>query len=142
MFKLHPTLAKDSVLLGSLPLCQVRLSRDSQFPWLLLIPIRAEITEIHQLGPEDRSQLMHESCTIAELMQQTIHPDKINTAAIGNVVPQLHVHVVGRYHNDPLWPKPIWGQLPAQPFAAADMATVRQQWQQRLSQLIEFEPAQ
>ncbi|WP_298445152.1 HIT domain-containing protein [uncultured Ferrimonas sp.] len=139
MFELNPTLGADSVLLGTLPLCQVRLSRDSQFPWLILVPMRADITEIHQLSHNDQQQLMHESCTVAALMEQHVHADKMNVAALGNVVSQLHVHHVARYQNDPCWPKPMWGQLPAQPYASEDLTEVTKVWQQRLAQLVEFE---
>ncbi|QIZ75685.1 HIT domain-containing protein [Ferrimonas lipolytica] len=141
MFELNSTLAADSVLLGTLPLCQVRLSRDSQFPWLLLVPMRKDISEIHQLEDTDQQQLIHESCTIAALMEQHVHPDKINVAAIGNMVAQLHLHHVARYHNDPCWPKPIWGQLPPLPYPIEDLKEITKLWQQRLNQLVEFEQA-
>ncbi|WP_028117330.1 HIT domain-containing protein [Ferrimonas senticii] len=141
MFQIHPTLDADTVLLGTLPLCQVRLSRDSQFPWLILVPMRADITEVHQLDSDDRMQLMEESCTIAAMLEQHTQADKINVAAIGNVVSQLHIHHVARFQTDPCWPKPIWGQLPMQPYDPATLSQTVDGWHQHLCQLVEFERA-
>lgn len=138
MFEIDPTLNADTVLLGSLPLCQVRLSRDSQYPWLLLVPSRNGITEIHQLQPDEQQSLWQESSQLAQLMEQSLHPDKLNIAAIGNVVSQLHIHHVARYRNDPCWPKPIWGQLAPIPYPNEDLTEIVAIWQQRLEQLRGF----
>ncbi|UTA46685.1 HIT family protein [Simiduia sp. 21SJ11W-1] len=113
MFSLHPQLAQDSLLLGRMRLCQVRLSLDANYPWCLLIPERANVTEIHHLSEQDRHLLMDESCRLAEVMVSVFDPKKINVAALGNMVPQLHMHHVARFEDDAAWPGPIWGRVPA-----------------------------
>lgn len=113
MFSLHPQLEKDSVLLGRMALCQVRLSLDATYPWCLLIPEREAITEIHHLNEQDRHLLMSESCLLAEVMVSLFNPKKINVAALGNMVPQLHVHHIARFEQDPAWPGPVWGKVPS-----------------------------
>ena len=117
MFSLHPQLAQDSVLLGHMALCQVRLSLDANYPWCLLVPEREAVTEIHHLVEEDRLQLMRESCQLAEVMVGLFDPKKINVAALGNMVPQLHVHHIARFADDPAWPGPVWGKVAAQSYA-------------------------
>lgn len=109
MFELHPQLARDTVVVGCLELCQVLLSRDSRYPWCILVPERENIQEIYQLEQRDKALLMDESCLLSELMTNLFAPDKMNVAALGNVVPQLHLHHVARFHNDQAWPAPIWG---------------------------------
>ncbi len=113
MFELDSRLKADNYLLGSWPLCEVLLSKDAHYPWCILVPRRENITETHHLGMEDRQQLLKESCHLAELMTSLFSPDKMNVAALGNVVPQLHVHHIARYHDDPAWPGPVWGAVPA-----------------------------
>ena len=112
-FTLHPTLKKDCIELGQLELCRVLLMNDSQFPWLILVPERENITEIHQLSADDQQQLMRESSYIAEQLATLYHADKMNIAALGNMVPQLHIHHVVRYKTDKAWPAPIWGKFDA-----------------------------
>ena len=118
-FQLHPRLAEDCFEVGHLLLSRVLMMNDSQFPWFILVPERAEIREIHQLDVADREQLMHESCSLAEALTVLYQPDKLNIAAIGNLVPQLHVHHVVRYQHDKAWPAPIWGKCPAEPYDEA-----------------------
>ncbi len=113
MFELHPQLQSDTVALGNFPLSLVLLSKDANYPWCLLVPRRTDMREIHHLEAEDRIQLMRESCHLAEVMVALFSPDKMNVAALGNQVPQLHLHHVARYTNDPAWPNPIWGVVPA-----------------------------
>lgn len=113
MFQLHAKLAEDTVLVGRLDLCLVLLHRDGQYPWCILVPQREDITEIHHLDLDDRQQLMVESCRLAEVMVDLFAPRKMNIAALGNMVPQLHLHHVARFAEDGAWPHPIWGRLPA-----------------------------
>jgi diadenosine tetraphosphate (Ap4A) HIT family hydrolase len=112
MFTLHPQLAADTIILGQLPLSLLLLHKDSQYPWCILVPQRENIREIFQLDDLDRQQLMSESCQLAEVMNQVFCPHKLNIAALGNLVPQLHLHHVARFEHDPTWPQPIWGRLP------------------------------
>src|SRR5690606_75719 len=115
-FSLHPRIEADSVRVGALPLCEVRLHRDGRYPWVVLVPRRPDIREIHELALADRRQLMDESCAVAEAMQRLFSADKMNVAALGNLVPQLHVHSVARFVGDDAWPAPIWGAHPMRPY--------------------------
>ncbi|MCF7970458.1 MAG: HIT domain-containing protein [Methylococcaceae bacterium] len=120
-FSLHPTLEKDCIELGRLALCRVLLMNDSQFPWLILVPERENIKEIHQLSSDDQQLLMHESCYVAENLAEYYQADKMNVAALGNMVPQLHIHHVVRYQKDKAWPTPIWGKFDALPYSEQDL---------------------
>jgi len=93
---------------------------DSQYPWFILVPRRSDIMEIHQLAEADRQQLLSESCLLAEKLVELYQPDKLNIAAIGNLVPQLHVHHVARYRTDKAWPAPIWGKFAPAPYQEQD----------------------
>lgn len=117
MFRLHPQLAQDCEILGRFELCHLLLMRDANYPWCILVPDREEITEIYQLSPEDQQQLMRESSLLACAMAKTFSADKMNVAALGNVVPQLHVHHIVRRRGDPAWPAPVWGRVPARPYS-------------------------
>ena len=112
-WSIDPQLQRDSVAIGDLPLCQVRLMNDANYPWLLLIPRRANVTELIDLGDADQALLMREVTQAVRALKTQTMCDKINVAAIGNVVAQLHVHVVARFRTDAAWPKPVWGHLPA-----------------------------
>lgn len=121
MFTLHPQLQQDSLTLGHFQLSRLLLSRDANYPWCILVPARTDVTEIHHLAIEDRQQLLVESCQLSEAMVDLFTPDKMNIAVLGNIVPQLHMHHVARYRNDPAWPGPIWGALPSQPYKDTDL---------------------
>ena len=124
MFKLHERLDKDCLLVGQFELCLLLISRDANYPWLILVPKREDITEVFQLNDADRQQLLHESCVLSEAMNGLFAPDKLNIAALGNVVPQLHIHHIARYESDPAWPKPIWGVVAADEYDP-DMLSAR-----------------
>jgi diadenosine tetraphosphate (Ap4A) HIT family hydrolase len=95
---------------------------DSQFPWYILVPEIADIKEIYQISPDQRGLFIEESCFLAEKLQAIYHADKINIAAIGNMVPQLHVHHVVRYRTDKAWPAPVWGKFTAAPYTQQELA--------------------
>jgi len=116
-FSLHPQLARDCVLAGRFPLSMLLLLNDSQYPWFILVPQRHGIHEIHHLCEADQQQLLRESSALAAAIEAVFVPDKLNIAALGNMVPQLHVHHIARFRNDPAWPAPVWGKLPARPYA-------------------------
>ena len=124
MFELSSALERDSILVGHFSLCQLRLMDDAQFPWFVLIPQRNNVTEIYQLVEEDRQQLLMESCLLAEALRDAFSADKLNIAALGNQVPQLHLHHIVRYANDPCWPGPIWGRFPAVPYDKEKLAGI------------------
>ncbi|MGL4250193.1 MAG: HIT domain-containing protein [Aeromonas sp.] len=140
MFELHSRLQADTCWLGDLPLTRVLLAKDSQYPWLILVPKVANMREIHHLTPAQQQQLMQESCAVAALMEQTLSPDKINIAALGNLVPQLHLHHVARFTTDLAWPGPIWGAYPAVPYEPTVLATQADTWRARLGHLGCFTP--
>jgi diadenosine tetraphosphate (Ap4A) HIT family hydrolase len=108
-FDLHPRLAADSILVGHLPLSTLLLFNDARYPWFILVPRRAGTTEIFQLPESDQQQLCRESAMLARNLMHSFHADKINVGALGNLVPQLHVHHIARFTTDPAWPGPVWG---------------------------------
>lgn len=111
-FQLHPRLQQDCFTVGQFALSRILLMNDSHYPWCILVPQRPDIKEIYELSQADRQQLMDESCLLAKAMVDLYQPDKLNIAAIGNLVPQLHLHHVARYQTDIAWPGPIWGKFP------------------------------
>jgi diadenosine tetraphosphate (Ap4A) HIT family hydrolase len=113
MFSLDPILDRDTAEVCALPLCRVRLMRDARYPWLVLVPAREEVVEIGDLAREDRVALMDEIVLASRAIEELYEPAKMNVAAIGNIVRQLHVHVVGRNAGDPAWPGPVWGHSAA-----------------------------
>lgn len=115
-FVLDSVLAGDSLPICDLPLCSVRLIRDTNFPWLLLVPRRANASEIIDLPEPERATLMTEIALACEALRACVACDKLNVAALGNQVAQLHIHIVARRRGDAVWPKPVWGQLPAAPY--------------------------
>lgn len=116
MFTLDPILQRDTLVLGEFPLSQLLLMNDRNFPWFILVPRRADISEIYQLAPDDQRQLLVESSHLAQQLANTFKADKMNIAALGNVVRQLHVHHIVRYRHDPVWPAPVWGKLDPVPY--------------------------
>ncbi len=108
-FVLDERLARDSGLVTRLGLCELRLSNDSRWPWFILVPQRADVSEIFELTPLDQTMLAFETDMVARALKKATGATKINTAAIGNIVRQLHVHVVARFEGDANWPGPIWG---------------------------------
>ncbi len=124
-FTLHPTLARDTVDVTRLSLCRVLLMKDSRFPWLILVPEREGIREIFELAPEDRRQLVEEIALVEEVMQRIFRPVKLNVGALGNLVRQLHVHVVARFETDPAWPGPVWGSGAPVPYDEDELEALR-----------------
>lgn len=121
MFELHPRLAQDAVVIGEFDLSLLLLSRDANYPWCILVPKREAVYEIHHLSEEEQVQLIRESCRLSEVMTSVFDADKMNVAALGNVVRQLHVHHVARFTDDAAWPQPIWGKLPAKDYSEAEI---------------------
>ncbi len=115
-FILDKQLAADTHHLASWPLCEVRLMDDAQYPWLILVPRLADVREIYQLDESQRKQLDAESVYLGKAMMTLFGGDKLNVAALGNVVSQLHIHHVVRFQGDAAWPAPVWGKLPVQAY--------------------------
>lgn len=122
MFELDHRLQNDCVEIGSLMLCKILLMKDANYPWLILVPQREGITEVFELDAEDQEQLIWESSFVASRMMSLFGGDKMNIAALGNVVPQLHIHHVVRKKVDPAWPNPVWGAVPAKAYKPRDLS--------------------
>lgn len=116
MFKLHTRLAEDTLAVGDFPLCRLLLMNDANYPWFILVPRRTGAREIFQLDRHDQQQLLWESSQLSQVLSKVFQADKLNIAALGNMVPQLHIHHIVRYENDRAWPKPVWGLFPATPY--------------------------
>ncbi len=115
-FQLHPRLQQDCITIGHFELCRLLMMNDSQYPWFILVPEKADMSEIYQLTKPDRELLTEESSYLAENLAELYHADKMNIAAIGNMVPQLHIHHIVRYQTDRAWPAPVWGKFDAVPY--------------------------
>ena len=124
MATIHPQLMQDCQLLGEFTLCHLLLMRDANYPWCILVPDRDDISEIHQLSETDQQQLLRESSLLSLAMESAFSPDKLNIAALGNVVPQLHLHHIARYRTDAAWPAPVWGRVPAKPYLEYELEAV------------------
>jgi len=116
-YALHPQLADDSHPLPGFSLCELRLMDDANYPWLVLVPRVADAREWLDLTPEQRHQLSDEIDCAARVLTAVFRPFKLNIAALGNQVPQLHVHVIARFEDDPAWPTPVWGRIAARPYS-------------------------
>jgi diadenosine tetraphosphate (Ap4A) HIT family hydrolase len=123
--KLHPQLEKDCIGLGRFTLCQLLLMNDANYPWFILVPELYNITELHQLSEKDQKQLWKESRLLSNCLEKLYTPDKLNIAALGNIVPQLHIHHIARYKADSAWPAPVWGHLPATPYSFAEIRDIK-----------------
>ena len=122
MAEIHPQLQQDCTILGRFPLCHLLLMKDANYPWFILVPDRDGISEVYQLSVQDQQQLIKESSQLAEVLAVKFKADKMNIAALGNVVPQLHIHHVVRYRGDIAWPAPVWGNSPVKPYAESELS--------------------
>ena len=118
-FELDPRLAADTVVVGETPLCRVLLMNDARYPWLILVPRRSDVTEPFELSEADQAQLWQESMRLGDAMKAHFAADKLNIAALGNQVAQLHIHHIARFHTDDAWPGPVWGVGSAAPYSDA-----------------------
>ncbi len=121
VFDLHPVLESDTIGVAQLDCCKVLLMNDSNYPWLILVPQRPGLRELHDLKPEDLYLTTSELVKCSEAVENIFSPDKINIGLLGNQVPQLHIHVIARFTVDPAWPKPVWGQVPVLPYMTKDI---------------------
>jgi diadenosine tetraphosphate (Ap4A) HIT family hydrolase len=120
-WSLHPKLKEDTIDIGDLPLCKVLVIKDANYPWLLLVPRRPEKIEIIDLDEVEQAQLTAEVSRVARALKDITKCDKLNIAALGNMVPQLHVHVIARRTSDVAWPRPVWGVVPPLAHDAAEV---------------------
>ncbi|MEE1924530.1 HIT domain-containing protein [Pseudomonas sp. 148P] len=138
MFALDSRLEQDTFALGDFPLCRLLLSKDANYPWFILVPRRADISEVFQLSDADQQQLWKETQFLSETLKDCFAADKMNIAALGNVVSQLHMHVIVRRRSDVAWPAPVWGAKPAIEYSAVQLNEVRQRLEPVLGNDFQF----
>lgn len=126
MFVLDQRLQEDTYVLGDFPLCRLLLSRDANYPWFILVPRRADVSELFQLDDSDQAQLWRETTTLAETLKNSFAADKMNVATLGNVVSQLHMHVIVRRRTDAAWPAPVWGSKAAIAYTPEQVTDIRE----------------
>lgn len=139
MFVLDPRLQQDTLPIGDFSLCRLLLSNDSNYPWFILVPRRAAISEVFELDQQDQLQLWQETNDLAKILKDAFKADKLNVAALGNVVSQLHMHVIVRHRDDCAWPAPIWGRHPAKPYTAEQVLLIRERLRGVLVEGFRFE---
>ncbi len=125
MFVLDSRLQQETLPVGDFPLCRLLLMNDAHYPWFVLVPRREEVVELFQLDAEDQRTFWQETTELAEILKDTFGADKMNVAALGNVVSQLHMHVIVRRRDDAAWPTPVWGRHPLQPYSDEQVAAIR-----------------
>jgi diadenosine tetraphosphate (Ap4A) HIT family hydrolase len=125
MFALDSRLQQDTVPVGDFPLCRLLLMNDAHYPWFILVPRREDVSELFQLDADDQQVLWQETTQLAEVLKDTFAADKMNVATLGNVVSQLHMHVVVRRREDAAWPAPVWGKQPAQPYSDEQVVAIK-----------------
>ena len=135
-FNLHPQLAKDCIIIADLTLCKVLLCNDKAYPWFILVPRLADVTDIYQLEWQDQQQFLKESSFLSKILMNEFNGDKMNVAALGNVVPQLHIHHVVRFKTDSCWPKPIWGQQPLTAYNVDEIDDIKTRIQPKLNVIV------
>ncbi|AKJ98694.1 MULTISPECIES: HIT domain-containing protein [Pseudomonas] len=138
MFALDPRLQQDTLPIGDFPLCRLLLSNDSNYPWFILVPRRENISELFQLDDMDQQQLWKETTALAETLKDSFDADKLNVATLGNVVSQLHMHVIVRKRDDAAWPAPVWGKHPAQPYNDVQVKAIRERLRVALTDDFKF----
>ena len=132
-FTIDTKLATDTIDLGSLTLCEVLLMNDSRFPWIILVPKIPNLQDFHELPSRFRDVLSQEIETVSTVIQKLWQVDKMNVAALGNQVSQLHIHVIGRRRTDEAWPNPVWGHGTSCPYSASDISKVIQSLKDQLA---------
>jgi len=116
---LHPQLVRDTINLGDLPLSRVLVNNDANYPWLILVPRKPDLVEVIDLDEAEQARLMREVTRVARALRDATGCHKLNIAALGNMVPQLHVHVIARFRHDAAWPNPVWNVVPRRAYAEA-----------------------
>ncbi len=124
MFKLDPQLKQDTFFIKDLKLCQVLLMNNSLYPWVILVPKKANLVEIIDLSKEEQIVLIEEIALVSKALKKHLAPKKLNVANLGNMVCQLHIHIIARFENDPSFPKPVWGHLEAKPYKGEELKKV------------------
>lgn len=139
MFVLDSRLQQDTIALGDFALSRLLLMNDAQFPWFILVPRREDVSEIFQLASEEQQVLWREATELAEVLKDTFNADKMNVANLGNVVSQLHMHVIVRRRDDAAWPGPVWGKVPPRPYTTEELQVLRAKLRMVLGDGFRFE---
>lgn len=126
MFTLDSRLQQDTVAVGDFPLCRLLLMNDAQYPWFILVPRREDVSELFQLDEQDQRALWRETTFLAEVLKDSFAADKMNVATLGNMVAQLHMHVIVRRRDDAAWPAPVWGRQAAVPYTVLQIERVKE----------------
>ncbi|WP_374323559.1 HIT family protein [Aquipseudomonas alcaligenes] len=126
MFSLDSRLQQDTLVVGDFPLCRLLLMNDANYPWFILVPRRESVSELFQLDIADQQSLWQETTRLAEILKDAFSADKMNVATLGNVVSQLHMHVIVRRREDVAWPAPVWGRHPARAYSEEEIAGIRE----------------
>ncbi|AMR67848.1 HIT family protein [Aquipseudomonas alcaligenes] len=126
MFSLDSRLQQDALVVGDFPLCRLLLMNDANYPWFILVPRREAVSELFQLDIADQQSLWQETTRLAEILKDAFSADKMNVATLGNVVSQLHMHVIVRRREDAAWPAPVWGRHPARAYSEEEIAAIRE----------------
>lgn len=134
MFSLHPKLINDTIHIGDLPLSRVLLMNNAELPWLILVPRRENVCEWYALEENDQQQLHIESMSVSSLMMSLFDGHKLNTGALGNIVPQLHLHHIVRYRHDSVWPHPVWGKIETLAYSQAERSKTVSRLQSAMAQ--------
>ena len=138
VFALDSRLQQDTLTIGDFPLCRLLLSNDANYPWFILVPRRDDISELFQLDVADQQQLWQETTALAELLKDLFDADKMNVATLGNVVSQMHMHVIVRKRDDAAWPAPVWGKVSAKPYSDEQVAAIRERLRAVLTEHFTF----
>lgn len=141
MFSLDSRLQQDTQVMGDFPLCRLLLMNDANYPWFILVPRREAVSELFQLDTADQQRLWLETTRLAETLKDAFVADKMNVATLGNVVSQLHMHVIVRRREDQAWPAPVWGRHPARAYEAAEIAAIRERLRLVLTSDFQFAEA-
>lgn len=132
MFILDEYLNKDCIVVGNFPLCQLLLKNDKKYPWFILVPRRNETVEVFDLLPDEQHQLWTEVTAFSEFLKIEFKADKINIGALGNIVSQLHVHLIARQKTDATWPQSVWDKLPAEPYESSEIEAIKERLQKMM----------
>ena len=139
-FVLDAQLQNDCVFLGEMPLCRLLLVNDKQYPWFILVPRRAEVSELYHLSIQDRQLMMAESCDLSAALADGFNATKMNVASLGNMVKQLHVHHIVRYETDIAWPAPVWGKQSSKSYTDEEIELIRKKVTALLEAQLSFKP--
>ncbi|MGL4192710.1 MAG: HIT family protein [Vibrio sp.] len=140
-FELHSQLQKDTDVIGHFPLCIALLHKDAAVPWIILVPQRANLRELHHLPMQEQQQFLLESQIVCQTLEHLFNPDKLNLGALGNMVPQLHIHHIARFTRDIAWPGPVWGRTSGQLRSPSEQQDLLNTLRTTLSSHSLFKPA-